>query len=162
MDRETFFKENWFSDYNFLLKDGRLLEGWFSDTRVDKSTVPDGLYAYDCREDDNWGWPATIENHNVIVNHAGVFVTETPIDFGGQEYLEIDNSDLEPDIYQWMYGYSDTELMGYEIVCWPESQDCMEIADFYHHAYLINDDEGLEKYGSSAYVVEKSWLEEHQ
>ena len=37
----------------------------------------------------------------------------------------------------------------YLIVCWPESQDFIGQPN----CHLINDDEGLELYGSSAYFV---------
>jgi hypothetical protein len=31
---------------------------------------------------------------------------------------------------------------------------------FGEHAYLINDEAGMDVFGSSAYMVEKAWLEE--
>ena len=45
--------------------------------------------------------------------------------------------------------------MGYEIVCWPESQMLMEKEGFYDNCSLINSDRGLEEFGSSAYLVDK-------
>lgn len=47
--------------------------------------------------------------------------------------------------------------MDREIVCWPESQMLMEKKGFYDNCTLINSEKGLEKYGSSAYLVEKDW-----
>ena len=58
----------------------------------------------------------------------------------------------------WTNGYSNEELVGYEIVCWPECQMLMEIDGFREHSFLINDLYGISKYGSSAYVVEQEFL----
>jgi hypothetical protein len=41
----------------------------------------------------------------------------------------------------------------YVVVCWPESQMLMEHPDFKTRCYLINDEQGLEDFGSSAYFV---------
>ena len=49
--------------------------------------------------------------------------------------------------------------MGYEIVCWPESQMLMEKEGFYDNCSLINSDRGLEEFGSSAYLVDKDWYQ---
>lgn len=46
-----------------------------------------------------------------------------------------------------------------EIVCWPESQMLMEKKGFYDNCTLINSEKGLEKYGSSAYLVDKDWYD---
>lgn len=46
-----------------------------------------------------------------------------------------------------------------EIVCWPESQMLMEKKGFYNNCTLINSEKGLEKYGSSAYLVDKDWYD---
>lgn len=59
---------------------GKEYEGYWSDIRVDRDTLPEGWYAYDIREsdseeDDEW-WLATIEENYVFVNHAGTFLTE--------------------------------------------------------------------------------------
>ena len=46
----------------------------------------------------------------------------------------------------------------FTIIQWPEIQDLMDKEGFKEHTHLINDDEGLNKYGSSAYFVNKLWL----
>lgn len=45
----------------------------------------------------------------------------------------------------------------YVIVCWPEIQELMELEGFQENSYLINDDRGMEDFGSSAYFVKESW-----
>ena len=48
----------------------------------------------------------------------------------------------------------------FEVVCWPESQILMELDGFEENSYLVNDDRGLLEFGSSAYFVNRKWLEE--
>ena len=59
---------------------GKEYEGFWSDIRVDRDTLPEGWKAYDIREsdgdDDGDGWLATVEENYVIVNHAGTFLTK--------------------------------------------------------------------------------------
>lgn len=46
----------------------------------------------------------------------------------------------------------------YVIVEWPDIQFLMNKFGFNEHAYLINDDKWVSKYGFSAYFVEEEWL----
>lgn len=46
------------------------------------------------------------------------------------------------------------------MVCWPESQVLMELDGFVENSNLVNDDKGLLEFGSSAYFVNRKWLEE--
>ena len=48
----------------------------------------------------------------------------------------------------------------FEVVCWPESQMLMELDGFEENSYHVNDDRGLLEFGSSAYFVNRKWLEE--
>ena len=45
----------------------------------------------------------------------------------------------------------------YIVVRWPESQELMDKEGFKSHCYLINDEQGLEDFGSQAYFVEEDW-----
>ena len=47
----------------------------------------------------------------------------------------------------------------YIVIQWPEIQELMEIEGFRDNSYLINDEKGLEEYGSSAYFVNTKWLD---
>lgn len=69
--------------------------------------------------------------------------------------------DSEDELMMWDEGYDEDSLEGYEIVTWPDSQMVEEIPGYTSFAYLINDEEGLETYGSSAYVVDKDWYDEN-
>lgn len=50
----------------------------------------------------------------------------------------------------------------YVIVTWPYSQHLMECAGFYSNSSLINTEEGLNEYGSSAFVVDADWYKSCQ
>lgn len=87
------------------------------------------------------------------------------------ELESFDRDDLEQfykDLYEYfdeieMYDgeYDDDYLQanGLEIVTWPDIQYYMEKPGFRANSALINDDYGLDTYGSSAYVINKEWLE---
>ncbi|MDO5398198.1 MAG: DUF4316 domain-containing protein [bacterium] len=63
----------------------------FSNGRIDKAELPDGLYCYDLRGSDNDpGKPVTIEE-NVSVNHAGCIICSEPIDFSENGYIPLDD-----------------------------------------------------------------------
>lgn len=51
--------------------------------------------------------------------------------------------------------------MKYIVIEFPESQYLFNIEDWKEHCHLINDDEGINKYGSSAYFVEEDWYNKH-
>ena len=46
----------------------------------------------------------------------------------------------------------------YEIVTWPEIQALMDLEGFRENAFLVNDEKGMEAFGSSAYFVSSEWL----
>lgn len=49
----------------------------------------------------------------------------------------------------------------YVVVCWPEIQFLFDIDGFEQNAYLINDEKGVNNFGSSAYFVNFDWLQSH-
>ena len=50
----------------------------------------------------------------------------------------------------------------YVIITWPEVQDWMEEPEFKNNSYLINDEKGIEEFGSSAYFVDIEWMNKIQ
>ncbi len=63
----------------------------FSNDRVDKDKIPDGLYCYDLRGSDNDpGKPTAIEK-NVSVNHAGCIISAKPIDIPENGYVALND-----------------------------------------------------------------------
>lgn len=83
-------------------------------------------------------------------------IIEKTIDFPEDEAAKKSGSN---DLQMWSGGYTEEELVGYDVVLWPDSQDLMELDGFDENSYLINDEAGLEIFGSSAYVVSKMWLD---
>ena len=67
----------------------------FACCRVDRSTVPKGLYVYDVRhDDDQTGLPVQIGDH-ILVNHWGTLISNQPISLeqspsSGRAYKDID------------------------------------------------------------------------
>lgn len=52
------------------------------------------------------------------------------------------------------------ELTLYRVITWPEIQDLMVEDGFKEHSYLINDNKGMEDFGSSAYFVDTDWYQD--
>ena len=44
------------------------------------------------------------------------------------------------------------------VVTFPDIQDLMDLPGFDENSHLINDELGLDLYGSSAYFVKEQWL----
>lgn len=55
-----------------------------------------------------------------------------------------------------------SKMTTYTVVTWPEVQLLMDLEGFKEHSYLINDEQGLNDFGSSAYFVETEWLSKNQ
>jgi len=73
-------------------------EGEYIDIRLQMDTIPKEKYAYNCRHGDESDWfePVTIEKGGVLVNFAGVFVTDKEIIFPeGQDYIPVKLEDIQ-------------------------------------------------------------------
>lgn len=68
----------------------------FTEARIDRGAVPDGLYAYDIRESDDGDRLATVEPL-VRVNHAGTIIAREEIPMDGNGYAEIEDYNFEGD-----------------------------------------------------------------
>ena len=87
----------------------------FSNERLTKEDIPEGLYCYDLRESDDGEHFATLEP-KVTVNHGGSVVTDEPIDFEGKDHIAL-TEDTSPNFMgqdisfgQYMTGDYDTEM----------------------------------------------------
>lgn len=66
----------------------------YSNGRIDREKLPEGLYAYDLRGSDyDPGLPVTIQEH-VVVNHAATVITARPIDLIDKGYLPLGEDGL--------------------------------------------------------------------
>ena len=48
--------------------------------------------------------------------------------------------------------------MAYVVIQWPHIQHYMDLEGFEENSYLINDEKGINEFGSSAYFVNEDWL----
>ena len=66
----------------------------FSNGRIDRDKLPEGLYAYDLRGSDyDPGLPVTIQEH-VVVNHAATVIAAAPIELPEQGFLYLGEDGL--------------------------------------------------------------------
>lgn len=83
----------------------------FSNYRIDRDSVPDGLYAYDLRDaDDLSGTPSEVKSV-VTVNHMGTVVTGRPIE----------NADVGVEISETDYNFVGFEMDIGEFADWMRS-----------------------------------------
>lgn len=62
----------------------------FTNLRVNRATIPEGLYAYDIRHDDEgWGDPVEIASC-IMVNHWGTVITDDRILGDDEKWRDID------------------------------------------------------------------------
>ena len=68
----------------------KLYHGEYIDMRLDRSTIPEGKYVYECRHGDHGDWmsPVTIEP-SVVVNFTGTYVTDEEIEFKDKEHPRV-------------------------------------------------------------------------
>lgn len=61
--------------------------------RIDRSTVPDGMFLYEVRHsDEDFGEPVQIAE-GILVNHFGTILTCEPIDLPADRCLDIEKED---------------------------------------------------------------------
>lgn len=62
----------------------------FTNVRIERDTVPDGLYLYEVRGDDDGGCDPVQIARGIMVNHFGSIIVKEPIDLPPDGYLYID------------------------------------------------------------------------
>lgn len=79
----------------------------FTNFRIDRNAVPEGLHAYDIRESDDSGRFTTIEPV-VMVNHAGTILTREKPVMGENGYVQIEGYGFEDPMTQdeWFAEYN--------------------------------------------------------
>ena len=84
----------------------------FTCARVDRDTVPEGLYMYEVRhDDDQQGDPVQIANW-IMVNHWGTLITNKPIRLEPSERINNAYRDIDPE-EDWNYEGSVTTVKEY-------------------------------------------------
>lgn len=65
----------------------------FTGRRVDRATVPEGLYCYSLRHGGDMGFPVSIEE-KVAVDYFGAVLTAEKFEFGNMDYLPLGYEDF--------------------------------------------------------------------
>ena len=87
--------------------DGRYVNGFLEDIRVDRNTVPEGWHAYDIR-DNNDGIPCELVNGYVMVNHMGTFLTQEDLGLPKGESLSLAEKGRAMQADEFQYSLSHT------------------------------------------------------
>ena len=75
----------------------------FTCCRVDRDTVPMGLYVYDVRHDDDCqGIPCQIKEH-IMVNHWGTIISTKPLKLDERNSLELRFDEKTDEWLDWNY-----------------------------------------------------------
>ena len=64
------------------------IDGLFSSYRIDRNSLPKGFFLYEIRWDDSLSSLAEI-CPSVVVNHAGSFITKSPLEFDANNSIRI-------------------------------------------------------------------------
>ena len=66
----------------------------FTDCRVQKDTIPEGLHRYEIRHtDDDWGEPCQL-GYGIVVNHFGTLISNEAIQLDPSGHLDLDADDM--------------------------------------------------------------------
>ena len=93
----------------------------FTILRIDRNTIPKGLYAYDVRHcDEDWGSPCEIKEF-VLVNHMGTLISKTPIELNDSLFDDgvCDRKFIDEDDFE----YVGAEMTLDKYVCVKEGQN---------------------------------------
>ena len=78
-----------------VLEEAELLgrTGYFTELRVDKETVPEGMHCYELRHGDNDGFPVSVEE-SVRVNYFGAVLLAEELELGKEKALQFGYEDF--------------------------------------------------------------------
>ena len=60
----------------------------FTELRIDKSSIPEGMFCYSLRHGDDDSFPSTVEN-SVVVNYYGAILTTEKLNLGTANSLPV-------------------------------------------------------------------------
>lgn len=114
--------------------------GYFTELRVDKETVPEGMHCYELRHGDDDGFPVSVEE-NVRVNYFGAVLLAETLELGKEKALQ--------------FGYEDFRYTGEQIYLpqvigerEPEDfKDGKELAELVAEEISITEEEGRKLIG---------------
>lgn len=115
-------------------------KGYFTELRVDKGTVPEGMYCYELRHGDDDGFPVSVEE-NVRVNYFGAVLLAEGLELGEEKALQFGYED---------FGYTGEQMYLSQVIGGREPdefKDGKEFAEFVAEEICITEEEGQKLIG---------------
>ncbi|MCI8882540.1 MAG: hypothetical protein HFH43_05760 [Lachnospiraceae bacterium] len=110
-------------------------KGYFTELRVDKGTVPEGMHCYELRHGDDDGFPVSVEE-NVRVNYFGAVLFAEDLELGEEKALQFGHED---------FGYTGEQKYLSQVIGGREPdyfQDGKELAEFHKETFPMTEKEG--------------------
>ena len=114
--------------------------GYFTELRVDKETVPEGMHCYELRHGDDDGFPVSVEE-NVRVNYFGAVLLAEALELGNEKALQFGYED---------FGYTGGQMYLSQVIGGQEPEDFKdgkELSEFVKDTFPITEEEGRKLLG---------------
>ncbi len=114
--------------------------GYFTELRVDKETVPEGMHCYELRHGDDDGFPVSVEE-NVRGNYFGAVLLAEALELGNEKVLQFGFED---------FGYTGEQMYLSQVIGGQEPEDFKdgkELAEFVKDTFPITEEEGQKLIG---------------
>lgn len=109
--------------------------GYFTELRVDKETVPEGMYCYELRHGDDDGFPLSVEE-NVRVNYFGAVLLAEALELGEDKALQFGYED---------FGYTGEQMYLSQVIGGQEPESFRagkELAEFFKETFPMTEEDG--------------------
>lgn len=109
--------------------------GYFTELRVDKETVPEGMHCYELRHGDDDGFPVSVEE-NVRVNYFGAVLLAEALELGNEKALQFGYED---------FGYTGEQMYLSQVIGGQEPEvfkDGKALAEFFKETFPMTEEEG--------------------
>lgn len=109
--------------------------GYFTELRVDKETVPEGMHCYELRHGDDDGFPVSVEE-SVRVNYFGAVLLAEELELGKEKALQFGYED---------FGYTGGQMYLSQVIGGQEPEnfkDGKELAEFFKETFPMTEEEG--------------------
>jgi hypothetical protein len=114
--------------------------GYFTELRVDKETVPEGMHCYELRHGDDDGFPVSVEE-SVRVNYFGAVLLAEALELGNEKALQFGYED---------FGYTGEQMYLSQVMGEKEPdefKDGKELAEFFKETFPMTEEEAQKLIG---------------
>ena len=114
--------------------------GYFTELRVDKETVPEGMHCYELRHGDDDGFPVSVEE-NVRVNYFGAVLLAEALELGNEKALQFGYED---------FGYTGEQMYLSQVIGGQEPdefKDGKALAEFFKETFPMTEEEAQKLIG---------------